>query len=301
MAKYTTKYNYLSSIKYAILSFIGFLLILCAQYISTGALEFDWAFGLAIIIFLIFDRIAIEQDRQSKDLELIEKINDFEDRLSGEKITNWGNITRGNQRVVKKIAQADWVKNVFVGTNDHDEEEHVQTIVKGYELWLENKSKENWTDIVGIQEFFSPRYERFTAKYREGKHRLHVLRHSVPVMNFVIIGYGKSKEVFIGWLPEYKDGHEYYIFSSRSSAAVKLFEDYFDYLIDHKCWNDRKTPFELDTEKEGKDRFAHLPIVDKKGLWITFGLIADGVTDVHISSLGFVLLNFSDGKAEVSS
>lgn len=293
-------------IKYGKLSITIVSIISSLSYISSVYLPiiFNYtgldpiiALPVSVIIFLILDRFIYDNSANIDKNQMKAAIDDFDENmndlkslLAQSKVIDNGSITVANEKIAKKIATADWVKNVYVSNPDSEKDKQQRAIiVKAYENWLENKSRGDWIDIVGIQELFSNRFREIKPRRQNGAHKVYVLRHSTPTINFLILGKGRNSEVFMGWLPEYKMNIDHYkIFSSRDRISLMMFNGYFDYLKDNKTWNDKGIPYKLDFEKSDQRRYANVVVVEKKGLWTTLGIEGDSESNLKVLTIGFV-------------
>ncbi len=249
-----------------IISFIQPNIILEIFPIANNPLVFGmvcWVFGSVFLQFLLLTEINYRRKKEVQELK-----QSFKDSAKGRGfIQCLGVASECTQLIANRISQAKSVRNTFVGLYDSDN----PNIVKSYENWLANPGKETWEDIVGVREFFSGRYASIVAGHAINSHEVYVLRHYMPILNFVILKYSQDvEEVYWGWEPGQRDPE---IFRSYETTLINSFKSYFQELK-NRTWNqkvNKNKPFFLDFSKVGAERLpgAELGLVNKEGIWIT--------------------------------
>lgn len=304
-------YSIKSTIIFFIISFIVFIFsyfLVLAE--SDGSRDLFSSIFFSIICFLILDRagmyfsqLSSAEARNTADKLLVEKMKHFEGILEKEKVESLGSIPSAMHQLAKEIASADWVMNLHVGRYIEDSDETMSPlIVRSYCDWLGNPSKGEWIDIVGLPELFSDRYRSIHVEKKTGSHGIFVLRHSTPMLNFLILGNGNQKKVFWGWIPEYqKSISMYFLYSSNDRRVIRVFEEYFEYLKRNKCWNKPNAPFEIDfTKKTEQERYATVDVVNKRGVWTTIGVQGKSEEQLKPVTIGFVVFDIDkEGRLTV--
>lgn len=111
-----------------------------------------------------------------------------------------GSREKADLMIGDKLSKAKEVKNTFLDLSNEDAATN-NAVTEGYASWLKNDSPRTWEDITGLQELFSDRYKRIPrmSNYND-RHKAFVLRHSLPVINFIILKYDGAQpdEVLYG-------------------------------------------------------------------------------------------------------
>lgn len=189
-------------------------------------------------------------------------------------------------RIAKKVRHAANVRNTFVGIDEYDYTKSNDDIVyEIYKTWLENDYDGKWVDIVGPAQLFSGRYEKISASKAKmsGSHEVKILRHSTPIVNFIILEYpNEESDVFFGWMTGSKDSK---IFYSPDKHAVAVFKSYFRRLEKHRLWGE---PIRIDYKSKKNKRLQRNDLVDKIGNWVTLS-----VKDGEIETYGFFTIGIT--------
>lgn len=171
--------------------------------------------------------------------------------------------------LTSRISTARKVRNTFVGVSG---ETDVGLVAKSYDEFL-SKRGNVWHDIVSPAELFSERYYSIDPRdFAIGRHRISVLRHSLPMINFIILDYDneRSSEVYWGWVDSSRgsEGALADVFRTDDRAVVEMFANLFDYLVQSKC----DARIQTDFSKSGDNRFrtkSNAQVVNKEGVWYT--------------------------------
>lgn len=120
---------------------------------------------------------------------------------SQNKVKMFSSTLAAEDSILEDLTDANFVYNTFVGT-----EEEPQRIYDAYNKFFRRSDKtKQWVDIVGISEVFSGRYNNITIRNNKASLKLKVLRHSPPIVNFIIIKKIDKKNkvyrnVYVGWI-----------------------------------------------------------------------------------------------------
>lgn len=178
------------------------------------------------------------------------------------------------------LREAKVVRNTFVQLGGHADPktESYMSIVKAYEEFLSKPSAE-WYDIVSLRELYDPRFReifknnssRAPTQPIPGKHWIAVLRHNVPLINFILISdrNGDMNRVYFGWVVD-DTNRSSPVCHTTDPAIVGMFVRYFEMLWRNKQM--RAGPIFVDYTKEGDDRLDGSKVFDRKGIWITVAL-----------------------------
>lgn len=193
------------------------------------------------------------------------------------------------------------IKNTFVLLMNykHRNSSEFRQIIAGYESVL-SQDGSSWFDLISINELFSSRYEKIfesdalsAPPSPRGIHRVAVIRHNVPLINFIILNDKKNERraLYFGWVYGPTDDSSD-VFYTEDEKIIGLFDRHFDVLrmykvVDHKV-------IEVDYSKQGRARLHGSDIVDRQGGWLTvsFGSGPDGNES---ESLGLVRIEFDEG------
>jgi hypothetical protein len=207
---------------------------------------------------------------------------------------------------ISRAERAISVQNTFVDISDPLSNDSQGDVGRAYDAWLNNSSEKKWTDIIGVKEFFSGRYNRpVESRNFKGTNNVFVLRHSIPIINFIIFEYeDRNFEVFFGWLPGDEDERSE-IFSTTDRMIISMYQSYFDSLKKHS-WNfyfnhDLDRGYVVDYSSNRENRVANIDtrLTDKVGKWITVGYEKKkgkkggytpnslGVIDISLEKSGF--------------
>lgn len=192
-------------------------------------------------------------------------------------------------RILKsKIRRAVNVRNTFIGIHDAEDDVNYQVgICSLYAEWIGNPNSKEWIDISGPAQLFSERYKNIKVNRSRiyGTHIIKILRHSTPIVNFVIFEYGKNdKEVFFGWISGTSRSA---IFSSSHPETVKVFERYFRALERHRLWG-KQIVVDYNAKSPSNRVGQRGDLVDKIGKWLTIS-----VRDGEIKTFGFFEIDIS--------
>ncbi|GAA6176986.1 hypothetical protein [Sulfitobacter pacificus] len=162
-------------------------------------------------------------------------------------------------------------------------------VVGTYEKWLTNGIDGDWIDIVSPAQLFSERYSEIKVpKSRiSGRHIVKVLRHSTPIINFIILERSPSdREVYFGWVSGVTGVP---VFKSSDEITIRTFEKYFKSLERHRLWGD---PTSVDyTNRKLGGQITRSDLVDKLGNWVTLS-----IRDGKVHTFGFFKIELSDGR-----
>src|SRR5690606_4644229 len=140
--------------------------------------------------------------------------------------------------LARDVSTAKYVTNTFVGTRHPGTKD--DAVLEVYKSFVSGQNAEYWRDIVGISEVFSPRYTKLTLEGGHAEVRLKVLRHSPPIINFILIEYESAygipgfTEVYFGWMQGEQVGKVFY---SRRTRVISYFKIYLQNLIDSYQWS----------------------------------------------------------------
>lgn len=280
---------------------------------------------MAISVFLVSQRLAIE--KQSIEIsELAEKFSSERALFFDEHKKTVGVISKAMRRtqtfqehglarnigelLTSRAAKAISVQNTFVDISDTLSNGPQGEVGRSYDAWLKNPHEKKWTDIVGVKEFFSGRYNRpVDYENTTGTNNVFVLRHSIPIINFIIFEYeGGNFEVFFGWLPGDSDERSE-IFSTTDRMIVSMYQSYFNSLKRHS-WNfhfnhDLDHGYVVDYSIPGTSRISNIDkrLADKVGKWITVSYTKKkGAKDGYAPNrLGLIEIGLEKSGFRVSS
>lgn len=173
------------------------------------------------------------------------------------------------------------VRNTLVGLPDR----RLSQIVDIYERWLKtsaalDKSDDErlWDDIASPAQIYSKRYTsiKFQSVKQNFAHRIRVLRHSTPIINFILLEEDSGRRiVYFGWVSNARNPK---IFCSTDDQVTLGFYRYFEILSNYRSWGE---PIVVDySARVPAQRIARGDLVDKTGSWLTLS-ISDGVVATY--------------------
>ncbi|GLP88291.1 hypothetical protein [Tritonibacter mobilis] len=245
-----------------------------------------------------------DYQRQSKKLELLaNRSKTFQ--VYPDKI-------KASEALLERLSESTNVKNLFLDIPDpiSSDSSKDSRVIASYEKWLNNNKRGLWQDVVGIKEYFSDRYKAISPNSRhKGEHRVFVLKHTMPTINFIILDYASSRptEVFWGWVSG-DESEQSPIYATIDRDVLKTFEDYFEALI-KRTWNrsvfdESDKGFLIDYTDNAETRLqnASSRLVDKVGLWITVSYRKDDQSDNQIANrLGLVEIGYNERGISVQA
>lgn len=210
--------------------------------------------------------------------------------------------------VAPYLYEAKVVRNTFVqlGIFDDPETHAAKGIVGLYEMFLSKEGTE-WRDVVSLQELFSPRFKEIAkgasqeAPVRKipGTHQITVLRHNVPLVNFILISDRNRKftRVYFGWIVD-EDHRASPVCHTTDPDVVAMFERY--HLMLERTKHMASTPFKVNYAKEGIHRLAAAGVFDRTGSWVTVAYRSPGLNSasqhsppsIAIESIGVLGISF---------
>ncbi|MEP1964458.1 hypothetical protein [Tateyamaria sp.] len=242
----------------------------------------------AFVVFLgeRFGALLNNTDMSNKMFIASEKMKASQEAYSKEILSN----IKGSSGVVKfdslddavtsiyrDIASASEVKNLFIGDRDQEKSLGAQRLnpEQLYRKFLRGKNAREWRDVVGISEIYSERYLKLNLKNTKAKLTIKILRHSPPLINFIILKYPMKngiknfREVYFGWIGGIDVDETF--FYSCDKDLVALFESECNILADTYGWSNE--PEDAQVKASGDLSFVDvtsgIDLVDKAGWWIT--------------------------------
>jgi|CXWL01.1.fsa_nt_gi hypothetical protein len=229
-----------------------------------------WTFA-ALLVGLVADRIATTANLRRSEVEHGLALAEITNAIAAETIQRVGS---GNEVLIhlnESIKKASYVRNTFLnvgGAHGHDEEERISQM---YVDFLTRANAEVWQDIISANELFEFRHTTLSIDKPKAKHSIAVLRHSMPIINFVLLENRATNfhEVYFGWIFD-TNRTSTMIYKSTHPDVIDVFEKYFAVL-----WRDQKAeewivPYEKqDKNDRGPGKYF---AVDKRGVWVTAAL-----------------------------
>jgi len=260
-----------------------FTILVFVISVYLAGIDFKTPFVLAFLSLLgglLFDRFAsIGTDfKGMKDSqELIEGLkNEIRNSFNVECIESDRAIS---DYMSDRMKSAINVTNTFVGLGEpsRNADSASKSVLDLYRSFFSNNGK-IWTDAVSINELTGPRYRSISiAAQSEPDHRIVLLRHSIPVLNFTIIDFGSGrKEVLFGWNYSTRSASKN-LFLSDETELIRSFESYFESLEKYKT---EEFKIDYSAQIESEDRFKKRKFVDRSGEWITIGFDGKKVVSV---------------------
>ncbi|MEJ7925812.1 hypothetical protein WG908_03470 [Sphingobium sp. AN641] len=200
-----------------------------------------------------------------------------------------------NPIIREAVSRATHISNTFMNMGEFSklDDKIEKQIVSVYEMFLKDRSGNQWTDIVSANEVHDFRHKKiFEYGYSDfGIHEIYLLRSNMPIINYVILrnpslGY---KEVFFGWIND-SSSMISQIYRSTHSGIVDMFQRQFDAMKDGKRHEKWVQNYSMPAS-ERRPHNGHM--VDKKGLWATKLYDLSG----SFRSNGLIQIKFEDGKA----
>lgn len=230
------------SIVVAILSFIGLVVVITiGMYLQLS--------GISRKIDTSLDEAFNRVDLQSN----VRKVENFEREL------------------YDKVPRSRKIRNTFVGIRGLPgigEEQH-----KLYNFYFDVRPQGEWIDIIGVGDVSSKRYKKIHGDHPVD---IHVLRHSPPITNFILLeGDGGKTEVYFGWLSFPATGKKknsappVKVFHSTSTELVQFFSEYFGILETSYQWGGVAGPHLEIAPGGGLQAVYQGNFIDKSGLWVT--------------------------------
>lgn len=210
-------------------------------------------------------------------------------------------LRQASNQILSKIRVSNKVRNTFLGTYTSDTED---LIIEAYNDFLSKKGR-SWHDVLTLAELYSDRYKRVNPQnYVVGRHVATVLRHSMPVVNFIILDYEDEDktEVFWGWVEADKSasGSIASVFRSTDEAIVSMFCDLFSALSTQKVQAKVYPDFKLKGEYERFNAKSEGPIINREGTWYTnaYGPMESAFSQKTVSHACFKILYYG-GKPQI--
>lgn len=193
------------------------------------------------------------------------------------------------------------IKNTFVLVRNftHEEDDEFQQMLKAYEAVL-SRNGNYWWDAISINELFSVRYDAIfkdrLSLPRLGVHKVGVVRHILPLINYIIIcdKTRKRSAAYFGWVYDHGDSDSE-VFYTEDQKLIALLQCHFQVLSNNKIVDDKF--ISIDYSKQGRARLRKSTVVDRQGWWLTFAY-PPGTRSLE--SVGLVKFVFIAGKLEVS-
>ena len=273
---------------------------------NTDSTKFAFVIFIAITLFIILNgavNLYFDSNKTENFHFRFDKINDKIDVLDSFLKENRGIIYVGPadkvfEQISVKLDDASSVKNTLVGLYSADI--YQGKAEKLYRDFFENNKSAIWKDLVSSVELFGDRFRmNLNGEEVRSRHKIKVLRHSIPLINALIIFEGNTaKSVFFGWTAAYAT-MDSPIFYSDDRKLVEIFDKYFDLL-----WNEKtidRDEISVDYSSPFDRRFKGLDVVDKVGRWITLGYNLSEQKNIEIESYGIIDIFISNnGRIEVS-
>ncbi|WP_299671314.1 hypothetical protein [uncultured Roseobacter sp.] len=242
---------------------------------------------IAFVLGLLVDRLSglgaelIEQDKAEKRFAEIQKgiTNSFNiEKLSSDEEA----LTYLADRLVSAVN----VENTFVGSSENLKSRlHTDhSVIDLYSIFFNSKGQ-TWIDIVSINELSSNRFNKIPVPSIEGiSHKVILLRHNVPTLNFILVDYGRSeKEVIFGW--SYASSmRNKELFRSQDAELVDLFQNYFNALQSYKS---EEFLINYDGGKTLRARLSNRRKADRGGHWVTIGYDRSGIISLARFDISF--------------
>ena len=291
--------------------------ITCAPILGFGSFAFAvWGSALGVdsdrevviaamaslVIALVVDRIIDQMEsnlaHRNTD-ERFRRLHRSIDQASGIQI--FKDDEELQSHLIRRLSVAKKVKNTFIsfGQLGDDFDADSDQVIARYRAFFENSGAE-WTDVVGIGDFFGPRFARLRKEICSGSsHVVQVVRHTAPVMNFCLISSSDDdnfEEVVVTGFRTSNTVHNSAFYSAKPEV-VRLFASYFSLL---ESYGNGTRPAHLNYANWRKNDVARLTdMVDRKGRWITLGYQLgnsepQGSRKTEILSIGMIDISFQD-------
>lgn len=287
------------------ISLLSILIPICNEFILKS-----WEVGFSDLNVLFLSFVAFLLPIATIVLNRIYRlgamISEFQDDSSP--TTYVGNRSTIMPEICREILSASLISNTFINMSFRKEDaDPIDALVsKTYKDWMTSHEGGVWTDIVGIEEYFSGRFEDIAPSRRQnGVHGVYVMREGSYVLNFIILGHKESekKTVYFGWLPE-RGMSDSEIFKTSDKKLVGLFVQYFE-TLKAGSWNCRsgadQLPYPMRHNLDSSNKMAvDRDLVDKKGSWVSVAF--DDPNDRNsISSVAFIRIRFVASQAKVEA
>lgn len=274
---------------------------------------------LILLVFLLWlssylEDLITELQRPKQDSNIDRKVQQIAKALTagnaeqmrrlsmGHRVREIGNSIECIDTIMREMEGADRVQNTFVTFQDAPEYE--EAVAPVYEHFFRTNRNGIWQDLISYPEVFSKRFEMpLTDDLVGTRHHVRILRHNVPLINFMII-YKDEEPVsaYIGWVHEVDSRSP--IFATRDRALARLFRRHFVRLWEGKTFHGREgdpvnKTIHVNYNKPIGKRFEGIDLVRKFGQWMTlsFGVAADG--SIIEYSQGIVCIQLKHGTASV--
>lgn len=285
----------------------------------------------SILVTLLGDRWGAMLDREKENLERAkaheelskmlvqlktenkERVDTLYKRLQAfSNLTNIGPADVVPPQIVECLKSARTVWNTFVqlGNFANRSSDEKRKLLDCYESVLKNPGT-NWHDIVSINELFDDRYQKIfphvsaASDQSRGRHEIVVLRHNVPLINFILIEGPTGFDLFFGWVLAERFPVSP-IFHSREKALVEMFRNYF-HILEQKSFEGGS--IFVDYSESGSARLAGNKVVDRMGVWVSIAYKRSGeqnngtarstVVDATISSIAILAIDVENGRVTV--
>lgn len=198
-------------------------------------------------------------------------------------------------RIQAELQGATKVRNSLIGVPEsgvyHDDAREL------YHNFFSKNLTAQWLDLASYREIFGARF-RFKLPHGVvgARHILRVLRHSVPLVNCLIVDrHGEAAIVFFGWTFD-SNSLTAPVFVSTDKRLINMFAEHFEFL-----WNQKTTLRDILVDYSDGDQGSvkEPTIVDKLGVWLTVGFDnVGGAFDVE--SFGIVEIRYGTSGAKIT-
>jgi len=255
--------------------------------------RFKATFDLAVVILTILLSLIADQiltsvyGKRARD-EISESHDLIISAIEGtSQVQTFGNQSAFEQHILHRVASAVEVKNTFVsykvanGNPNALDEANLECYRRFFASGNEKRilGPRRWTDIVGYNEFFGPRYEELQKilprDQAQTRHIVRVIRHNMPVLNFTIFyfdSFSDEREVVFGWLHSDIVSSRR-LFRSNNSNVIDMFEDFYNLISQYKIQDD----VDLDYSSDNIRRKSEMS--DRRGWWYCVGLRGSGSSE----------------------
>lgn len=170
-------------------------------------------------------------------------------------------------QIAASIPSAEKVINTNVNVRDRrlSNVDLAKAIQASYESFLTSPIYNQWYEIVGISELFSPRYQSVVTKQCNGEFRVTVLRNSSPILDFFCMESAQGKEIYFGWMSDWNEDSQ--IIFSKSSKLATVFLSYTNRLVERHSWlESSRREFRVEP---GEPISKQLGLLEIHGRWLT--------------------------------
>jgi len=200
----------------------------------------------------------------------------------------------------RKMKLATSVSNTIVGRHKggHDLPVEESSILELYKVFFDNNGS-SWIDITSVNELSGPRFRSIEKpKIKNPDHRIVLVKHSTPMINFTIIDCPKDaggSEIIFGW-DYFSQNQPDTLFISQDEDLISAYRAQFNNLKGYSLGE-----ISMDYSKENSRRIeGYHNFADKAGSWVTISYRKHTDKPNELVSVATLTIRFNRNSASIS-